>query len=78
MDSDKDNMLKEDQDNIQASESTHQVKRYTTMNLYMWSEQNSQGKIRVTMLRQVRGSINTINMLMSPNKYRNEARKKLL
>ena len=35
MDSDKDNMLKEDQDNIQASESTHQVKRYTTMNLYM-------------------------------------------
>ena len=33
--SDKDNMLKDDQDNIQEKESTHQVERYTTMSLYM-------------------------------------------
>ena len=33
--SDKDNMLKDDQDNIQAKESTHQVERYITMSLYM-------------------------------------------
>ena len=30
MNSDKDNMLKDDQDNIRARESTHQVERYTT------------------------------------------------
>ena len=33
--SDKNNRLKDDQDNIQAKESTYQVKRYTTMSLYM-------------------------------------------
>ena len=51
MNSDKYNMLKDDQDNIQAKESTHQVKKYTTMSLYMWGEQKNHGKIEVTMLR---------------------------
>ena len=51
--SDKDNMLKDDQDNIQTKESTHQVKRYTTMILYMRGEQNNHGKIEFTMLRHV-------------------------
>ena len=31
----KDGMLKNDQDNIQVRESTHQVKIHTTMSLYM-------------------------------------------
>ena len=35
MNSDKDSMLKDDQDNIQAKESTHTIKIYTTMILYM-------------------------------------------
>ena len=35
---DKDNMLKDDQDNMQARESSHQFKWYTTVNLYMWGE----------------------------------------
>ena len=54
MNSDTDIMLKDDQDNIQASESTHKVKWYTTMSLYMWDEQNNHVKIKVTMLRQAR------------------------
>ena len=54
MNSDKDNMLKDDQSNIQARESTHQAKRYTMMSLYMRGEQNNHGKIKVTMLRQTR------------------------
>ena len=52
--SDKDNMLKDDQDNIQEKELTHQVERYTTMSLYMWSEQNNHGNIKAFMLRQTR------------------------
>ena len=32
---DKDNILKDDQDNIQARESLHPVGRYITMSLYM-------------------------------------------
>ena len=51
MNSDKDNMPKDNQDNIQARESTHPVGRYTTMSLYMWGEQNNHDKIKVTMLR---------------------------
>ena len=35
MNSNKDNMPKDNQDNIQARESTHPVGRYTTMSLYM-------------------------------------------
>ena len=35
MNSDKDSMLKGDQDNTQAKESTHPIKKYTTMSLYM-------------------------------------------
>ena len=35
MNNDKDNMFKDDQSNIQAIESTHQVKRHTMMSLYM-------------------------------------------
>ena len=35
MNGDRDSMLEDDQDNIQVSESTHQVKRYTIENLYM-------------------------------------------
>ena len=52
--SDKDNILKNDQDNIQAKESTHQVERYTTMNLCMRGDQNKHGKIRVTMLSKAK------------------------
>ena len=50
----KDIMLKNDQDNIQAEESTHQVKWYITVSLYMWDEHNNHGKIKVTMLRHAR------------------------
>ena len=45
MNSDKDNMLKDDQDNTQTRE---------TMGLYMWGEQNNHGKIKVVTLRQAR------------------------
>ena len=54
MNNDKDSMLKDYQDDIQARELTHQVKWYTTVSLCMWSEQNNHGKIKVTMLRQAR------------------------
>ena len=37
-------MLKDDQEDIQARESTCQVKRYTTMNSYMQGDQNNRGK----------------------------------
>ena len=49
MNSDKDSMLEDDQDDIQARESTHQVKWYTSMSLYMWGEQNNHGKTKVIM-----------------------------
>ena len=51
MNSDKDNILKDDQGNVQVDESTHQVEKYTTMSLYMRGKQNNHGKIKVTMLR---------------------------
>ena len=51
---DKDSMLKDDQYNIQAKESTCQVKQYTTMNLCMRGDQNKHGKIRVTMLSKAK------------------------
>ena len=54
MNSDKDNILKDDQGNVQVDESTHQVEKYTTMSLYMRGKQNNHGKIKVTMLRQTR------------------------
>ena len=54
MNSNKDIMLKNDQDNIQSKESTHQFEWYTIVSLYMWSDQNNHGNTRVTMLRQAR------------------------
>ena len=38
MNSDKDNMLKDNQGNVQVDESTHQVEKCTTMSLYMRGE----------------------------------------
>ena len=55
---------KGDQDNIQARESTHQVKWYIPVNPCMWDEQNNHGKIRMTMLSRARWSINIISMSM--------------
>ena len=37
-------MLKDDQENIQTSESMCQVKQYITMNPYMQGDQNNHGK----------------------------------
>ena len=44
MNSDKNTMLKDDRENIQAGESTCQINRYIPMNLYMQGDQNSHGK----------------------------------
>ena len=44
MNSDTDNMLKDDQDNIQASESTHRVRWYIVVSLCVWGDQNNHGK----------------------------------
>ena len=55
---------KDDQGNIQARETTHQVKWYTLVNPCMWGEQNNHGKIRMTMLSKARWSINIISMSM--------------
>ena len=44
MNSDKNTMLKDERESIQASESTCQINRYITMNLYMQGDQNSHGK----------------------------------
>ena len=37
-------MLEDDQEDIQAKESTCQIKRYITMNPYMQGDQNNHGK----------------------------------
>ena len=71
--SDKNNMLKDDQDNIQEKESTHQVERYTTMSLYMWSEQNNHGKNQSHYAKQDK-ILNQYNQHINvSNDYSNEA-----
>ena len=57
MNSDTDIMLKDDQDNIQASESTCQTEWYTVVSVCMWSDQNNHGKIRVNVLSDAIWSI---------------------
>ena len=73
MNSDKDNMLKDDQDNIQARELIHQVKWYTTMNLYMWGDQNDHGKNQSHYAKQEK-ILNQYNHHINvSNDYSNEA-----
>ena len=43
MNNDTNFMLKDNQEDIQARESTCQIKRYTTMNPYMQDDQNNHG-----------------------------------
>ena len=65
MNSNKDNMLKDDQDNIQAKESTLRQPDIQQCEHTCQSEQDNHSKSRINMLRQSRELINIISMLVS-------------
>ena len=75
MNSDTDSILKDDQDNIQASESTHQVRWYIVVSLCMWSDQNNHDKNQSHYAKQG-NKINQYNQHVNvSNEYSNEEQK---
>ena len=72
MKSDIDIMLENDQDNIQANESTCQIKRYITMNPYMQGDQNNHGKNQNHYAKQSKISNRCNQHVNIPNEYSNE------
>ena len=65
MNSNKDNMLKDDQYNIQVKESTLRQQNIQQCEHTCQSEQDNHGKSIINTLRQSRESINIISMPMS-------------
>ena len=74
-------MLKDDQDDIQASESMCQINRYRnesiyimlTMNLYMQGDQNNHGKYRNHYAKRNKIGYQCNQHVNISNKYGNEA-----
>ena len=66
-------MLKDDRENIQASESTCQINRYITMNLYMQGDQNNHGKYRNHYAKQNKIGNQCNQHVNISNEYDNEA-----
>ena len=77
-------MLKDDQDNIQASESTCQINRYRnesiyvmlTMNLHMQGDQKNHGKYRNHYAKRNKIGSQCNQHVNISNEYGNEAQRK--
>ena len=78
MNSDKNTMLKDDRENIQASESTCQINQYIPMNLYMQGDQNNHGKYRNHYAKRNKIGNKYNQHVNISNKYGNEAQRKQL
>ena len=69
-------MLKDDQEDIQARESTCQVNEYITTNPYVQGDQNSHGKDRNHYAKRNKMNNRYNQHVNISNKYDNEAQRK--